>query len=288
MIEPGTRPQIVKSILHPTDFSESSTTAFAHALALAVRRQTTLTLLHVGVGDDPIDRWIRFPSVRATLERWGLLSQGSDRSAVFEQLGVKLGKVSLDARRPLPVILKYLEERPADLLVLATAGKESLSRWLHGSVAEPLARRSRTMTLFVPAGTRGFVSLSDGQASVHNILLPLDRKPDPMSAIDFATRAAEVMGDGSTTITALHARPGGKAAGLGMSALPEGAGWTWNRLMREGPPIETILETAGKISADLIVMATSGHQGIVDALRGSTTEQVVRKAPCPILAVPAR
>jgi nucleotide-binding universal stress UspA family protein len=34
-------------------------------------------------------------------------------------------------------------------------------------------------------------------------------------------------------------------------------------------------------------MATEGHEGILDALRGSVTEQVVRRAPCPVLAVPA-
>ena len=39
--------------------------------------------------------------------------------------------------------------------------------------------------------------------------------------------------------------------------------------------------------ADLIVMATEGEHGIIDALRGSVTERVVRDAPCPVLAVPA-
>ncbi|HEX2928596.1 MAG TPA: universal stress protein [Candidatus Binatia bacterium] len=35
-------------------------------------------------------------------------------------------------------------------------------------------------------------------------------------------------------------------------------------------------------------MATEGRHGFVDAVRGSVTEQVVRGAPCPVLAVPAR
>ena len=34
-------------------------------------------------------------------------------------------------------------------------------------------------------------------------------------------------------------------------------------------------------------MATEGRHGVVDALRGSVTERVVRDAPCPVLAVPA-
>lgn len=47
-----------------------------------------------------------------------------------------------------------------------------------------------------------------------------------------------------------------------------------------------ILDSAEE--ADLIVMATEGEHGIIDAMRGSVTERVVRDAPCPVLAVPAR
>jgi hypothetical protein len=38
--------------------------------------------------------------------------------------------------------------------------------------------------------------------------------------------------------------------------------------------------------ADLIAMLTAGHEGVVDALRGSTSEQILRHSPCPVLAVP--
>jgi hypothetical protein len=36
-----------------------------------------------------------------------------------------------------------------------------------------------------------------------------------------------------------------------------------------------------------VVMATQGHHGFLDALRGSTTERIVRHAACPVLAVSA-
>lgn len=32
-------------------------------------------------------------------------------------------------------------------------------------------------------------------------------------------------------------------------------------------------------------MATKGHEGFLDALRGTTTERVLRQAECPVLAV---
>jgi nucleotide-binding universal stress UspA family protein len=38
--------------------------------------------------------------------------------------------------------------------------------------------------------------------------------------------------------------------------------------------------------ADLVLMTTEGHDGFLDALRGSTTERVMRSVSCPMLAVP--
>jgi hypothetical protein len=34
-------------------------------------------------------------------------------------------------------------------------------------------------------------------------------------------------------------------------------------------------------------MPTAGHQGFLDVLRGSTSERVLRHAPCPVLSIPA-
>ena len=59
------------------------------------------------------------------------------------------------------------------------------------------------------------------------------------------------------------------------------------RLARSGHVVDQILAAATESGVDLVAMATAGHQGFLDALRGSTTERVLRHAPCPVLAVPA-
>ena len=48
-----------------------------------------------------------------------------------------------------------------------------------------------------------------------------------------------------------------------------------------------IIDTADELDAELIVMATRGHDSLLDALRGSTTEQVLRNSGRAVLAVPA-
>ena len=55
--------------------------------------------------------------------------------------------------------------------------------------------------------------------------------------------------------------------------------------IRLGAEAEKINETARKTGADLIAIATRGYTGLKSAFLGSTTAQVVRTAPCPVLIV---
>ena len=54
-------------------------------------------------------------------------------------------------------------------------------------------------------------------------------------------------------------------------------GWRWQRATASGRGEQAILNAAQEYGADLIVMATAGHHGFLDALRGSTTERIVRR-----------
>ncbi|HSC15976.1 MAG TPA: universal stress protein, partial [Gammaproteobacteria bacterium] len=197
----------IQSIVHATDFSAADERAFAHALGVALLLRAELTILHVASDGRP--DWHAFPAVRKTLERWKLLEPGSSQEAVFKKLGVAVAKVGLKSRFPALAVAQHLERAPAELLVVATEGREGVARWLQGSVAEAMARWSGTMTLFVPADSqRNVVALADGNLTLENVLIPVDRTPDPSAAIEFARRAAAVMSDKKATITLLHVGDG--------------------------------------------------------------------------------
>ena len=85
--QPATR-----RILHPTDFSEASEAAFAHALELALANQAKLTILHVVPSRNEEIPWHEYPSVRKTLERWGELPPGASQKDVANLLGIKVKK----------------------------------------------------------------------------------------------------------------------------------------------------------------------------------------------------
>ena len=56
-------------------------------------------------------------------------------------------------------------------------------------------------------------------------------------------------------------------------------------VLAEGAPFDQILQTAERLQCDLIVIATHGHTGLAHVLIGSVAENVVRRAPCPVLTV---
>jgi nucleotide-binding universal stress UspA family protein len=55
--------------------------------------------------------------------------------------------------------------------------------------------------------------------------------------------------------------------------------------VRHGRPAPQIAAFAASIGADLIVIATHGRRGFQRMLLGSTTEEVVRLAACPVITV---
>ena len=52
-----------------------------------------------------------------------------------------------------------------------------------------------------------------------------------------------------------------------------------------GDPATEILQIAEEQKCDMIVMGTHGHRGLTRLLMGSVAEQIIRRAPCPVLTV---
>jgi nucleotide-binding universal stress UspA family protein len=266
-------------IFHPSDFSDASNIAFVHALKLAILANGRLTILHAGADGDG---WQDFPGVRRALERWNMLPPDSPKEAIFS-VGLDIQKIATPHSDPVRAVLHYLGEHPHDLIVLATHQHDGFDRWTHKQVAEPIARRSGEMTLFIPHESVGFVSLESGEASLRNVLIPVDHSPDPQIAVDSAVSFAHALESRNVTFTLLHVDDEDRFPKVVMS---ERETWQWRKIYKQGDVEREILQAADECRADLIVMTTRGHHGFLDALRGSTTERIVRNSTCPVLAIP--
>jgi nucleotide-binding universal stress UspA family protein len=271
---------VLKSVLHPSDFSAGSLTAFQHALKAALVAKSKLTILQLSTKVS--EAWTEFPGVRETLERWGLLTPGSPQSAIL-QLGIDLHEVVARDENPVKSVLGQLETNPADLIVLATHTHQDRATWLGRMVTEPIARRSGQMTLFIPDRAAGFVSALDGSLVLERILIPIAAQPLPQPALAAAARLAVRLQRPQGTFFLLHV---GEPDAMPVVQCPEVPGWQWKTITRTGDVIQGIADAADKEAADLIVMATDGRNGFLDALRGSHSERLLRNARWPLLTVP--
>jgi len=226
---------------------------------------------------------MEFPGVRAALERWGLLPRNSQRSDVA-QLGIHVKKVQAVHQDPVESITSYLAAHATDLIVLATDQSKGCLPWLNKSVAVPIALESRQMTLFIPKGVAGFVSSHDGSISLTNILIPVASTPSGQAALQAAVRMAYRLNRPVGVFTVLHVGEEGDMPDLHYSDMP---GWQWEKVIKQGDVVDAICGIAEEIKADLIVMTTEGRHGFLDALRGSHSERVLHKTPCPLLTIPA-
>lgn len=277
---PGPGFSLISSVLHPTDFSEGSLVAFHHALKTAVLARSKLTLLHVA--SDANSQWSEFPGIRETLERWGELPKGSQKSDVAK-LGIEASKVVAQEREPVEAVLRYLDRNPADLIVLSTSQRGGHIPWLGKSVSAPVTRKAGEMTLLIPGDVEGFVSGADGSVTLKNILIPIARSPRPEPALNAAARFVGKLNAPAGTFIVLHV---GDSNSMPALRYPEVPGWTWEKELRTGEVIEGIVNTAKDREVDLIVMATDGRNGFLDGLRGSHSERVLRYGAAPLLTVP--
>jgi universal stress protein A len=141
------------------------------------------------------------------------------------------------------------------------------------------------------------------------ILVPVDFSDSSLAAVEHALALAERFG---STIELLHVWSLPSALGPDEPVpLPDHAGETMSEYaegqagealesmlvdlqergarvrakLERGEPVKTILDTAREGGHDLIVMGTHGRTGLAHLVRGSVAEQVVRRAPCPVLTI---
>jgi nucleotide-binding universal stress UspA family protein len=273
-------------VVHPTDFSAGGEPAFVHALRLALAARGHFYLVHAEKLDPSEEAdWNAFPGIRSTLTRWGLLAADADPGEVEERLGLRATKADIPDDDPVDGVLRFVNRNRCDFLVVATQAREGLARLLQGSVAETLARKAQLPTLFLPLHARGFVDVATGAPSLRNILVPIDGGTASGTAAALALRMTDALGCGGAVLHSLHVGPADDAPVLAVA--PEHEPRVGRVVVEDGSVVETIVDHAARLDADLIVMATRGRDGLMDHLRGSTTEQVLRQANRALLAVPA-
>jgi nucleotide-binding universal stress UspA family protein len=139
----------LKSILHPTDFSEHSRYAFRLACSLARDHGAKLIVLHVVPTLGP--EFIPLGEGESRLQPEGFHQRLHDElHALHSPSDIPLTH-RLSEGDAVDEILRAAQQDGCDMIVLGTHGHTGLKRLLMGSVAEQVVRRASCPVLTVKA-----------------------------------------------------------------------------------------------------------------------------------------
>jgi nucleotide-binding universal stress UspA family protein len=286
---------LIRRIFFPTDLSPESDRAFGHARLLAARLGAGVTLYHAieiaparwvrAAGREEELRHILATEARALLAARSSFLDGPRDIVIDEEVSAAPGLADISVLRTIHTL------RP-DLVVMATHSRGALGAFFLGSVAQEVLAHAGRPVLVVgpgckaaPAGYRRIVVATD--------LSEASRRALPYAALLSSRFDAEViavhvvprplltaLSDDTRAVTATVPDTSTLRAFLGDLA-PSGI----QPRVEQGAPWERIVSVAREEHADLIVMATNGADSLGERLLGSQTERVIRRAPCPVLAV---
>jgi nucleotide-binding universal stress UspA family protein len=300
----------VDHILCPTDCTHYSWAAMQRAVNLARRFGARVTALHVmpelppPLGGTTFAR-ARKLSARKVAERTTRCEALDNFVAPFLDQGVPIETraVRSEADMPWREIRAVAGALPADLIVMGTHGRAGVERFVLGSVAEKVLREAPCPVMIVG----GPDDYTDATPLFAHILCATDLSP--ASAGTMATAVAFAEADANAArLTLLHVirdehegsvtdpyrpvpepqelrRAVEKAAETDLKRLAATAtGFAdvdWQ--VRRGKPWEETIHCAEEAGADLIVVGIHPHGWLGRWFLGSTTNEVVRHAPCPVL-----
>ena len=285
----------VKSVLAATDFSATSQKAVGHALAIAQHYGAKFCLAHVVSSpvttverSDAINAATDTARSRASQLENQLLASGALKGLRYEVL-VRHGDVwdELD---------KLIRQKEVDLLVIGTRGRRGIRKLLLGSVAEQIFHRAACPVLTVGPGC--YQESRVGNIVPNTIyLFPTDFDEASLSALPHAVSYANQV---RAKLALLHVVRSHPAPGSFLrTAIPEQLKeltlGTTMKVQPEfiaefgpvGPVSSKILQTAGKLRADLIFMGLRRftHPDVASHRPWTTAYDVVCGAECPVVTI---
>lgn len=209
---------------------------------------------------------------------------------------------------PVEEIQRVVEQEHACLIVSAIRGLSGFRRILIGTVVERMARTlsQPLLTLRPTRATAG--SGTPGAIRLRNVVVGCDLLPGSLPAVAVARELAHRCGAALHVLHTMEAPDDDDLPGAPLGTYTQLQQAQHDRLHQKlagmlpaadremqplaitlatGHPGEALAAYAARNAADLIVVGVVPRHGLEKVLAGSTTEALLRHAPCPVLTVPA-
>jgi nucleotide-binding universal stress UspA family protein len=291
----------IRRILCPVDLSDVSRHTVDHAVLVARRYDATITALHVcnPLAVSSADFTLAGIAVPPALTDEDVKGVRERVLACFASAGPLDVEVVVESGPPANRILTRAGALPADLIVIGTHGAGGFEHLVLGSVAEKVLRKAACPVLTVPHHAR-----TTSRMPFKRLLCPVDFSESSLAALEFAFSLAQ---EGDAELTILHVFDAGEESltdrpinvpeyhrqlehdlTVKLDALVPDSVRSWCRPLTRtahGKAYREILGIATEENCDLIVMGVHGRNALDLMLFGSTTNQVVRRATCPVLTL---
>jgi nucleotide-binding universal stress UspA family protein len=294
----------ITRILVPLDFSDASQHAIEHAVAIAGWYNARLIAVHV---QNPLAVSPRYDLVSAPAGVY--LPPPPDLEDVERQVlgcldGAKRIGIATEARvlRGLAAdkILECATAEEVDLIVMGTHGATGFDHLVLGSTTEKVLRKALCPVLTIPPRAHATSTLP-----YERVLCAVDFSEPSRAALELALSLTHEAGASLTLLHVIewpsedepialrsfnvpeYTHYHEEAARAQLAALlPDPPGqWRATTTIGHGKPYREILRVADEDRADIIVMGVQGRNALEIMLFGSTTNQVVRRASCPVLTL---
>lgn len=217
------------------------------------------------------------------------------KEMLTSEFGIEVQSLLCEGDPP-TVIVDIAREKKADLIMLGTYGRKGLNRLLMGSVTSQVIVNSSADVLVIKK------PCIECTGEYKSILVPFDGSVSSQVVLNRACQLSKI---DNAEITTMYVIPRYeemveffKSSLIKKSLLMEAQkiidmakriaskfGVSVKDEIQEGHAAENIVETAGRLKSDLIVMGSHGYRGVNKAIIGSTAERVIAHAACPILVV---
>ena len=286
-------------IVSPVDFSASGEAALKRALALAQWHEAELHVVYVRPG-----RARRNASGTTGAEENPFLGRLVKFISSLNPEGVAVTPVVLTGE-PVKAVAEYARVNSADLVVVGQNGRRGSRFWSSGVLATDVARAVASPTLTV---SNKPVADTEVAASFNNIVCAIDFSAASLRALNEALTIAQQSGGRVTLLHVLEGFPhetvysGSRAFRLideyrarvekvkrELRALVPPDALNWCEVETEvvsGIPHDAISAIATARKADLVVIGCPHRTRLDRIVMASTLSGVLRRARCPVLAVP--
>ena len=143
-----------QKILVPTDFSDFSDKALQKAMDIAKEEGSEILLFHV-IHEDfqtcVVDYCFTVDEIESVKRRmFEAAKENMEKQLAKSPLSREV-KVSIDVRNGIPYeeILKFQEEKGADLIVISSHGRSAITSFLMGNVTSRVLKRAQCEVLLV-------------------------------------------------------------------------------------------------------------------------------------------